>query len=78
MDLRDSRFLVAGATGALGSRLARARDAAGVRVALAGREASRVRELADPDALVAAIVEALRTDRRELRYDPMKREVLAQ
>ena len=47
MDLRDKRFLVAGATGALGSRVARALQADGARVALAGRDGDRLRELAD-------------------------------
>ncbi len=38
-------------------------------------EPPKLPEPADPDALVAAIVEALRADRRELRYDPVKREL---
>jgi len=33
---------------------------------------------ADPDALVAAILDAVRNDRRELRYDPTRRELIAQ
>jgi NAD(P)-dependent dehydrogenase (short-subunit alcohol dehydrogenase family) len=47
MDLRDARFMVAGATGALGSRLALALQADGARVFLAGRDIDRLGELAD-------------------------------
>jgi short-subunit dehydrogenase len=46
MDLTDKRFLVAGATGALGSRLARGLHGAGARVALAGRDPGRLGALA--------------------------------
>lgn len=72
MDLRDSRFLVAGATGALGSRLSRSLIDEGARAFLAGRDDERLAELAGelgapsatldlgrPDAAVAATVEAL-------------------
>ena len=47
MELRESRFMVAGATGALGSRLARALQADGAHVFLAGRDADRLAALAD-------------------------------
>ncbi len=46
MDLDGARILVAGATGALGGRLARGLHAAGARVAVAGRDASRLATLA--------------------------------
>lgn len=46
MDLDGTRILVAGATGALGGRLARDLHAAGASVALAGRDASRLSALA--------------------------------
>ncbi len=46
MDLDGTRILVAGATGALGGRLARDLHAEGARVALAGRDASRLTALA--------------------------------
>ncbi len=72
MDLRDARFLVAGATGALGGRLARALRAGGASVALAGRDAERLHALAteldapaipldlvQPGAAVTAAVAAL-------------------
>jgi short-subunit dehydrogenase len=42
MDLTDTRFLVAGATGALGSRIARGLHDSGARVALAGRDPERL------------------------------------
>lgn len=45
MDLRDSRFLVAGATGAVGSRLARALAGEGARVFAAGRDVERLAAL---------------------------------
>lgn len=60
MDLRDSRFMVAGATGALGSRLARALHADGARVSLAGRDADRLRELADQLGAPAAVLDLAR------------------
>ncbi len=47
MEIDGARILVAGATGALGSRLARALRAAGAQVVLAGRDAERLRVLAD-------------------------------
>lgn len=47
MDLAERRFLVAGATGALGSRLARALVDAQAQVALAGRDAQRLAAVAD-------------------------------
>lgn len=47
MDVTNARFLVAGATGALGSRLARSLQAEGARVFLAGRDADRLSALAD-------------------------------
>ena len=37
----------------------------------------RLPEPADPDALVVAILDAVRYERRELRYDPAKRELIA-
>lgn len=46
MELRDRRCLVAGATGALGGRLAGGLVAAGARVGLAGRDATRLATLA--------------------------------
>ena len=42
MDLNEKRFLVAGATGELGGRLARALAADGAHVAVAGRDAARL------------------------------------
>lgn len=39
-------------------------------------EPPKLPEPADPDALVAAILDALRADRRELRYDPTKGELI--
>lgn len=72
MELPDTRFLIAGATGALGSRLARALQAEGARVALAGRDQDRLGALAreldapaspldldHPEAAVDAAVGAL-------------------
>ncbi len=47
MDLRDKRFLIAGATGVLGGLLARDLAEAGVRLALAGRDRSKLAELGD-------------------------------
>lgn len=46
MDLNRQRFLVAGATGALGGRLARALHDAGAAVALAGRDTGALTSLA--------------------------------
>ena len=46
MDIEDKRFLVAGATGALGGDIARALAARGARVAAAGRDATRLAEIA--------------------------------
>jgi short-subunit dehydrogenase len=60
MDLRDSRFLVAGATGALGSRLARALQADGAHVFLAGRHADRLSELADQLGAPAGVLDLTR------------------
>ena len=45
MDLTDKRFLVAGATGVLGSLLARELTARGAKLALAGRNAQRLERL---------------------------------
>lgn len=47
MDLRDKRFLIAGATGVLGGLLARDMARAGVRVALAGRDEAKLAGLGD-------------------------------
>lgn len=47
MELSGSRFLVAGATGAVGARLARALHAAGAQVALASRDVHRAQALGD-------------------------------
>ncbi|RFU21792.1 SDR family NAD(P)-dependent oxidoreductase [Geodermatophilus marinus] len=47
MELSGARVLVAGATGALGGALARGLHGAGARVALTGRDAGRLRALAD-------------------------------
>jgi short-subunit dehydrogenase len=73
MDLDGARILVAGATGALGGRLARALDDAGARVAVAGRDPGRLAavasvldapalalELRDPAACRAAVAGAAR------------------
>ena len=60
MDLRDSRFMVAGATGALGSRLARALHGDGARVFLAGRDADRLSELADQLGAPAGVLDLAR------------------
>lgn len=45
MDLEEKRFLVAGATGVLGSLIARRLESAGARVAPAGRDPDRLSEL---------------------------------
>lgn len=56
MDLSGTRFLVAGATGALGSRLARALHSEGASVALAGRDRQRLGDLAaELDAPASAL-----------------------
>lgn len=75
MKLSDKRFLVAGASGSLGGRLARALAEAGCRVVVAGRDQDRLQaisaelethavrlELLDPDScaeVVAAAVDQL-------------------
>lgn len=73
MDLDGSRLIVAGASGALGSRLARGLHAQGARVVLAARSPERLRDLsselgdapmvaldlADPGPAVAAAADAL-------------------
>ena len=46
MDIEEGRFLVAGATGALGSRLARRLTDEGAHVFLAGRDTERLGALA--------------------------------
>jgi uncharacterized protein YbjT (DUF2867 family) len=45
MEISDSRILVAGATGQLGGRLARALSAGGAKVAVAGRDPARLAEI---------------------------------
>jgi NAD(P)-dependent dehydrogenase (short-subunit alcohol dehydrogenase family) len=60
MDLTDRRFLVAGATGALGSRLARALRDEGAAVAVASRSGDGIPlELTDPASPAAAVAAAV-------------------
>lgn len=72
MDLDGARFLVAGATGELGGRLARGLDARGARVAPAGRDGERLGavaaelgiegiglEITEPDSCESAIESAV-------------------
>ncbi len=72
MDLTERRFLVAGASGALGEALARELAEAGVRVALAARELARIEglgaelgapvvplDLGEPEAAVGEAAQAL-------------------
>ena len=47
MELSNARIFVAGATGELGSALARALDAEGAELALAGRDHARLEALGD-------------------------------
>jgi short-subunit dehydrogenase len=60
MDVHDSRFLVAGATGALGSRLARGLHADGALVFLAGRDVDRLGVLADELGAPAGVLDLSR------------------
>ena len=62
MDLTDKRFLIAGATGVLGGLLARDMAAAGVKLALAGRDEAKLSELGEELSAATAALDFAHPD----------------